>query len=532
MSASALSIPEFAKLTPECFGDLRLPHDPIGPFMPIGAVHPDDRDIFEKAMQSAQTVRGASSPVKGTTNVPTDDANVVARLAALSPIEYDRIRKQEADAMGIRPGTLDKMVAAAHRAASDDCGMDFDDVEPWPHPVDGSTLLSEIAETVRRFIVCDKETADAVALWLVMTWFIDVVQVAPLAVITSPEKRCGKSQLLSLLRRLVYRALAASNISPAALFRAVDAWKPTLLVDEADAFMRENEELRGIINAGHTRDSAYVVRVVGEELKPQKFSVWGAKALAGIGHLADTIMDRAIVLELRRKLSGENVERLRHAEADLFQTLSEKLARFAEDHREAVRRARPLLPESLNDRAQDNWEPLLAIASVAGGPWPELGRRAALKLSGTDSPTMTTGVELLSDIQEIFDIKRADRVSTADLIESLCHDDEKPWATYNRGKPITPRQVSRKLAEFGIRSATIRVGGLTPKGYMQAWFAESFARYLPESATPPQSSIHAGFRVADEKAVAATPPESATPNPMTNKGCCVVADKGEWSDEF
>lgn len=116
---------------------------------------------------------------------------------------------------------------------------------------------------MRRFIVCDKETADAVALWLVMTWFIDVVQSRDSPSSHHRRKRCGKSQLLSLLRRLVYRALAASNISPAALFRAVDAWKPTLLVDEADAFMRENEELRGIINAGHTRDSAYVVRVVG-----------------------------------------------------------------------------------------------------------------------------------------------------------------------------------------------------------------------------------------------------------------------------
>lgn len=484
--------------------------------------------------QSEQEKVGAGSTASS--NAPADDdGSVIARLAALSLQEYDRVRKQEAEALGIRPATLDKLVQTARKRDSADDGMGFDDVAPWPDPVNGARLLTEISETVRRFIVCDKETADAVALWVAMTWLIDVVQVAPLAVITAPEKRCGKSQLLSFLRRLVYRALAASNISPAALFRAVDAWKPTLLVDEADSFMRENEELRGIINAGHTRDSAYVVRVVGEELKPQRFSVWGAKAVAGIGHLADTLMDRAVVLELRRKLPHENVERLRHAEPDLFQTLSEKLARFAEDNREAVRRARPHLPEKLNDRAQDNWEPLLAIASVAGGSWPELGQRAALKLSGTDSPSMTIGVELLSDIQEIFDKKRADRISTADLIESLCHDDEKPWLTYNRGKQITPRQVSRKLAEFGIRSTSIRIGGLTPKGYMRQWFDESFARYLgPESATsatPPQPSIYEGLHVADTAHVAATRTQSATPKPASVQECCAVADTGGWTDE-
>ncbi|MBK8318826.1 MAG: hypothetical protein IPL05_09715 [Betaproteobacteria bacterium] len=166
-----------------------------------------------------------------------------------------------------------------------------------------------------------------------MTWFMDVVQVAPLAVITAPEKRCGKSQLLFLLGRLVHRPMAASNITSAALFRAVDAWKPTLLVDEADAFMKDNEELRGLLNCGHTRDSAYIIRVVGDDHTPKRFNVWGAKALAGIGHLADTIIDRSIVLELRRKLPHEEVLRLRHAEPGLFDDLSAKLARFAIDTR-------------------------------------------------------------------------------------------------------------------------------------------------------------------------------------------------------
>jgi putative DNA primase/helicase len=441
------------------------------------------------------------------------DEEIIRHLAAMTPLEYDRNRRSIAKRLGVRPATLDAMVAAERKGNSDD-GMGFPDVEPWPSPVEPAALLSEISATLKRFIVCQQEVADAVALWVAMTWFMDAVQIAPLAIITAPEKRCGKSQLLALIGKLSYRPLAASNISPAALFRAVDVWQPTLLIDETDSFLKDNEELRGILNAGHTRDSAYVVRVVGEELKPARFSVWGAKALAGIGHFADTIMDRAILLELRRKLPHENVERLRHAEPGLFDELAAKLARFADDYREEVRRARPELPESLNDRAQDNWEPLLAIADVAGGDWPARGRKAALKLSGTDSPTMSMGTELLADIQEIFETRGVDRISTARLIEALCADDERPWATYNHGKPITPRQVAKRLSEYGIASATIRIGLETPKGYRRDMFDEAFKRYLPTppppSATPPQPSSDAGFGVADSRNVSATKAESAT----------------------
>jgi putative DNA primase/helicase len=250
----------------------------------------------------------------------------------------------------------------------------FQTVEPWPEEINADQLLHEIHKTMRRFIVCSNETAITATLWIAFTWFIDQVQVAPLAVITAPEKRCGKSQLLNLFSLLCYRALVASNIAPAAVYRIIEAHAPTLLIDEADSFMRDNEELRGVINSGHTRQSAYVIRCVGDDHEPRQFSTWGAKALSGIGHLPETIMDRAVILELRRKLPSESVTRLRHADPEVFKRLASKLARFAADSAHAIKCARPALPDELNDRAQDNWEPLLAIADCAGGDWPRLGR--------------------------------------------------------------------------------------------------------------------------------------------------------------
>ena len=461
----------------------------------------------------------------------TSDADRLARLAGLSPIEYDRQREAVAKTMNIRSSTLDKMVKELRQEKNSTEGIDFDDVEPWPHPVEPAALLSDLAGAVRRFIICPDETAHAAALWIAMTWFMDVVQVAPLAVITAPEKRCGKSQLLFLLGRLVHRPMAASNITSAALFRAVDAWKPTLLVDEADAFMKDNEELRGLLNCGHTRDSAYIIRVVGDDHTPKRFNVWGAKALAGIGHLADTIMDRSIVLELRRKLPHEEVLRLRHAEPGLFDDLSAKLARFAIDTRERLRRCRPDLPHALHDRAQDNWEPLLAIAEMAGGEWPQIARHAALKLSGSTEDGGTMGNELLADIREIFESKRLAKISTADLIQHLCDDDEKSWATYNRGRPITPRQVAKKLKEYGIASKNLRVGYEVVKGFEHEQFKEAFARYLalsPEQPLhrykSPEANNHAGFDVAGDALRSGNENQAATPKAAPIQGCSGVAD--------
>ncbi len=455
----------------------------------------------------------------------------IQQLAALSSLEYERQRKAESKTLGVRTAILDKAVKDA-RSGNDSVKLPFPEVTPWPGPVNPPQLLTEIASTVRRFIACDEKISHAVALWVAMTWFINEIDVAPLAVITAPEKRCGKTLLLSLLGRLVARPITASNISPAALFRTIDAWTPTLLIDEADTFMKDNEELRGLINSGHTRDSAYVIRTVGENFTPTKFSTWSAKALAGIGHVADTLMDRAIILELRRKLPNEKVERIRHSEPCLFDELRSKLARFAQDYSEQVRQARPPLPDSLNDRAQDNWEPLLAIAMTASEEWLRIGTAAALKLSGSASESRTTGTNLLSDIQEIFEEKQIDRISTAELIKALCADDEKPWATYKQGSPITPRQLASKLKGYGIHSKTIRISNSdTPKGYEKEQFEDAFSRYLPSTIEnirhTPQSFTDVNLNVADTQTQAQRCGLSDT---KTTKGTVNNSDKNDVAD--
>ena len=422
-------------------------------------------------------------------------------------------------------------VKATRKENSEAKNMPFREVEPHPAPVDPASLFTDIATTINRYIVMEPEQADAAALWVVLTWLIDVVQVAPLAMINAPEKACGKSQLLDVIGRMSARPLPVANVTPAALFRSVELWSPTVLIDEADTFFGAKDELKGLINAGHTRANAFVLRTVGDNHEPKMHNVFGAKAVAGINlekHLPDSTMSRAIVFNLRRKLPHETVQRLRHADTDLFEGIASKLARFADDHAQQVRRARPELPDALSDRAQDNWEPLLAIAECAGPEWVRRATAAALKLSGDASEAVSTGNELLADIRQAFESKQVDKIRTTDLIDALTADDEQGWATYNWGKPITPRQLAKLLAGYGIRPKTVRFGPHTPKGYERSQFADAFARYLPEVAQRrndgPEASAGEAGGVADGDSVAATSTGDETPEPMTALGCGGVAD--------
>ncbi|MEO6823987.1 MAG: DUF3631 domain-containing protein [Nitrosospira sp.] len=460
----------------------------------------------QEALQCEKKSLAICQPSPKPENIAASDAATIARLASLPPLQYDRVRKDEAKVLGVRPDTLDKLVREARGTDTDEAP--FVDVEPWPEPIDPAKLLDEIVETIRRFIILDIEQAYAAALWVALTWFIDVVKIAPLLIINAPEKECGKSQLLTVLFKLSRRALPAANMRSATLFRISEKFHPSIMIDEADTFIKTDEEMSGLINAGHTRDSAFAWRLIGDNHEPKSFSVWGAKALAGIAlekHLPDSTMSRAIMIELSRKLPHEKVARLRYAETDLFGKIASKLARFMDDYSQQVQQARPVLPEVLGDRTQDNWDPLFSIAGCAGGEWTKRATETALKLSRDGGhKQISAGNELLADIQDVFVNKRISKISYTDLIAALLDDTEKSWATYNRGKPITMRQVTKRLASYGVRSKTIRFGYETDKGFEACQFADAFARYLSfstdsesRSNNSPKTNENTAFDVTD-----------------------------------
>jgi DNA polymerase I-like protein with 3'-5' exonuclease and polymerase domains/phage/plasmid primase-like uncharacterized protein len=421
-------------------------------------------------------------------NRNTPDAKVIKELLKLSSLDYDRVREDKAKELGCRTSTLDQLVQRAREASQsalvngnemENGGgqtLLLEELEPWPDPVDGAELLSHLRDVFIRFVVLPEGGSVAVTLWTLHTYCLDAAYASPILGITSPERRCGKTTLQSLLAALTYRPLSTSNISPAAVFRSIERWHPTLLIDEADTFLRSNEELRGVVNSGHTRSTAFVIRVEGEENEPRRFSTWAAKAIALIGGLPGTLHDRAIVIPMRRKLPGESVEKLREDKLD-FTSLRSQAQRWAQDHKAALKVREPELPTWLNDRAADNWRPLLAIADFAGGDWPTIARDAVKLLNGSDDDHEEGRVKLLADIRDIFTNRKIDRISSADLVAALVNLEDRPWPEWKHGKPLSQNQLARLLRPFKVKPSQLKT--FNCKGYILDSFRDAFSRYLP-----------------------------------------------------
>lgn len=368
-------------------------------------------------------------------------------------------------------------------------------VVPCDYSVEGAVVLTAICDTIRRFMVLPEHAAEAVALWVMFAHAHDAAEHSPILAIESPEKRCGKTTLLNIISKLVPVPFPAANITTAAIFRSIEKYKPTLLLDEVETFIRDKEEMRGVLNSGFTRESAIVVRTVGDAHDPQPFNTWCPKVGALIGKLPETLQDRAIVLVLRRSLPSEKPERFTRRHHNELHELRAKATRWAIDNIETLRDVEPSMPNGLGDRAEDAWRPLLAIADLAGGPWPGLARKAALYLSGVpadETDGASKGVLLLMHIREIFNDKRIASIASQQLLEVLNDNEEWPWGEWRQGKPITARGVANILKPYGIRPARGRGGSsYAAKDFKDAWQRYATAPTISEHSTSATSATDA-----------------------------------------
>ncbi|MGZ5543253.1 MAG: DUF3631 domain-containing protein [Limisphaerales bacterium] len=451
-------------------------------------------------------------------------------------------------------------------------------MEPWPEAVDGKELLDELASVLTRFVVLPRWAAETLALWVLHTYAFELRDISTYIGIESPEKRCGKTTLLAVLSELVCRPVVAANISSPAFFRVIEELRPTLLIDEADTFLQGNDELRGILNSGYARSTAFVVRVANEakgrveceseresesfgllspalsssagvegeeaDLELRKagrseesaraerralpgsrlasFSCWCPKVMAAIGRLPDTLADRCIVIRMQRKSNGESCERLRLLDAE---ALRRKCARFVMDHRDVIALARPQIPQELNDRAADIWEPLLVLADLAekkvnhqgtkgeqecltegrGGNgrsgndgknannegdetkiWAVVAREAAVSLTGIAQENNPIA-SLLMDVLVCFAAEKSERVFSRTLVQRLNWMSGRPWNEMTQRKTkeapqgVTDVWLARVLRPYGVRPSTMRIGEAVAKGYSMDDFRPVFQRYIPRS---------------------------------------------------
>jgi hypothetical protein len=260
-----------------------------------------------------------------------------------------------------------------------------------------------------------------------------------------------------------------------------------LLVDEYDAFIHDNEELRGALNAGHKRGGMHL-RCEGDKNEVRGFRTFAPVALAGIRELPGTLADRSIIIRMQRMGADERRGPFDQRRTEPEKILCRKLARWARDNFNALEAADPEMPAGAGHRVRDNWRPLFAIADQAGGDWPKRVRRAFALLGKPDDAARSQAEMLLSDFRDLFH-KHDDRLLSADVARHLAEMEERPWPEYRHGKPITARQVAALLRPFGIKPSSVRVGAEVVRGYFKERFTDAFARYLPYrggfgSATP------------------------------------------------
>jgi hypothetical protein len=413
-------------------------------------------------------------------------------------------------------------------------------------------LLHKLTNEFRRLVVLPKYAAETLALYTVHTYAFQLRDVSVYLGIESPEKGCGKTTLLTVLDLLVHNPVVASNISPSAFFRVIEEMQPTLLIDEADTFLNGNDDLRGILNAGYRRKTAFVIRVSNlPRPKPAKteqsesnapdaprpvlrsalakedprsiaaipgsptplhpvsddsrsdartlqrsttlsrFSCWCPKAIATIGHLPETLADRCITIRIQKKTAEEQCDRIKTLDpAELVAACYN----VVETHTQEIADAKPVMPAALSDRASDIWEPLIALADIAGGDWPQLAREAALALSATAQETSPVG-SLLATVLGIFKVKETARMFSRDLVLILNQFLKSPWAELTKGKPATELWLARVLRPYGIRPSNIWIEGEQFRGYYQADFIDLNARYVAPSRsipTPPPDPTQSG----------------------------------------
>ena len=510
--------------------DLPPPLDGIVPVaLPgVGNCHDQIADLAEELL--ADVLIAFDGDDAGRSNAAKLQSKIEANLANISTLVIPLPNGQDvSDVLAAVGLDDDPAEALANLIAEAEAGVEevpvegdteeAAEIEPLPNNA-VAALLEQVAETLGRYVILPGEhERDVLALFAAHTWAIDGAHATPYMLVVSPEKRSGKSRLLQVLELVVARPWGVIGASEAAMFRKIAKAKPTLLLDEIDAIFGSHSErtepLRAILNAGN-RPGATVARCVGENKDVEDFPIFCPKVLAGIdsGHrIPDTIRDRAVTIAMVRKTGGEPVERFRYRDADAeAEPIREGLERWAVGAVDLLLAADPDLPHELDDRAAEAWEPLLAIADMAGGEWPERARAAAKALSGEqDRDEATTGTLLLGAIMDAFG--DADRMTSVNLIEAINAEEGLPFGGWRDGKGIDGRIVARLLKPYGVRPRPINLGGdKRAKGYLREQFEEPWERWLPT----PDLSVTSVTPVTDPDPVTENPALASQSNRVTD----------------
>jgi len=418
------------------------------------------------------------------------------RKIVMLPIHRSQLCRELAKPLNVRVGALEEGTFSIESIPVEEIDRCQETIEPWPEPVDGANLLQEIYGTYERFIVVRDRGFITVVIWTILPYVYEEFSKLPVLRIKSPQKRCGKSTLLDALELLVIKPLLTVSITPPTLYRLIEKFHSTVLIDEAEEFGKEDNELRCIVNGGYERGRP-AWRTNKETMEPEKFDTFGCKVLASIRSLEETIEDRSVFVDMTRKPRGVELEELSDADPEVFLTLRRKIQRWADDNRTALRTLRLQRPKLLVDRSWNKWRPLLSIASLVSEHWYKMVLDAAIGMVAEHDSERNIALEALSQIRAFFreQAQKYSEQDTAfvpsdDIVEHLNLDKEAPWADWQRGDKhgMTTTRLAGLLKPFEIKSDRPMIDGKRAHGYWVKDFDPVFEAYLdseqPDSEQP------------------------------------------------
>ena len=404
----------------------------------------------------------------------------VERLSGLSDLDYQQVRVDEAKVLSIRVSVLDGYVYNQRKNEQPDYSI-FENIEPWHDPVCTNWLIDEIKKQIKQFCALPENYLAPIVLWIIGTYCFNAFRVYPKLCIYSPQKRCGKSTLMEVIDALAFNSLMASNVSPAVIYRVIEKYQPTLLLDEADAWLvgrNADEAMRGIINSGHTKTTAKILRCDGDKNEPKSFSTWSPMVIGMIGKPQATIVDRSIMVPMRRKLKNESLIKLSVDYKETCMILRRCILRWSDDNLEALRNTNIIPPLLNNDRAMDNWTATFNLAHLIGEPLLTEINHSYLAINNEELDEEDIGIVLLKDIKNIFEQESIETMHSFFIINKLVMMEDRPWREWRRGAAMTANSLANILKPFNIRPKDIRHGGSVRKGYDKKEFLDAFNRYI------------------------------------------------------
>jgi hypothetical protein len=427
----------------------------------------------------------------------------------------------------------------------------FDGIE------NGPKVVEEMKALIQRYVIMSEAQALVVTLWTIHTYLFPGYRGSTGYLhISSPVEECGKSQLLEVVELFAANPTTVGGATPAALIRVIDKESPTFLLDEADLNMHDKEMsalLCSIFNNGWRPGRPYL-KCDGEKHDLRRFSVYGPKGICGIGthYMAPATLSRCFPIRLQRHGGARMAEEYYIDKAEEESApIKKKLTVWAGQRKNAwLANKRPgRVPPWLHSRKGSISFPLFAIAEDLGGTYPSRLADAMEEIfvGKSGKARLSYKIQLLSDIQAVFNDLDRDVLETLDLLRALCEIETSPWAEASNGKPLTPHKLALLLSDFGPAPGQHWIGGTKIRGYARDDFRAAWDGYLPAPAHVPTSksvetvegSIHAGLEQFPKSVEQADSTDSknagsvnvyagSTDSTDSTRGVRVLGDKKSW----